>query len=400
MCGDCMKKVIVIGGGASGLVAAINLSKKFDVTILERNSECAKKILMTGNGKCNYFNWDINIKNYYTDDYNKLETILSDKNQQRVLKFFDDIGVIPRIKNGYYYPYSNQATTIRTLLLKQIENRNIKVINNIEVESIEKVGDIFIVESHNLSFKANKVVLATGSIAGLKNVNEIGINIASNFFKVISPQPALVQLKSKETIKNCNGVRCDAILSLYIDNKLITEESGEIQITDYGISGICTLNISSIVSRSLGKNIQVKINFMNMLESNFLSWMDKRCKKLSNYNIVEVLESLINYKIIYSILKKAKIKKDYWLNMNQNEKELLKNLLFAYPLEIIGTNDFTRSQVMTGGVSLKDINPLTMESKIPNLYITGELLNVDGKCGGFNLGFAWITGMIVGDCND
>lgn len=400
MCGDCMKKVIVIGGGASGLVAAINLSKKFDVTILERNSECAKKILMTGNGKCNYFNWDINIKNYYTDDYNKLETILSDKNQQRVLKFFDDIGVIPRIKNGYYYPYSNQATTIRTLLLKQIENRNIKVINNIEVESIEKVGDIFIVESHNLSFKANKVVLATGSIAGLKNVNEIGINIASNFFKVISPLPALVQLKSKEAIKNCNGVRCDAILSLYIDNKLITEESGEIQITDYGISGICTLNISSIVSRSLGKNIQVKINFMNILESNFLSWMDKRCKKLSNYNIVEVLESLINYKIIYSILKKAKIKKDYWLNMNQNEKELLKNLLFAYPLEIIGTNDFTRSQVMTGGVSLKDINPLTMESKIPNLYITGELLNVDGKCGGFNLGFAWITGMIVGDCND
>lgn len=397
-----MKNVVVIGGGASGLVAGITASKENKVIILERNKDCAKKILSTGNGKCNYFNSDINVKNYYTDDYDKLKVILSEENINKAITFLDKIGIIPRIKNGYYYPYSNQATTIKSMLLSEVKNRNIKVFNDVEVKEVIKKDNIFIINKDKECIKADKLILATGSIAGVKNVENTGLRIAKSFnLPVIEPLPSLVQLYSDDNFKDCSKIRCDASISLYVNEEFVTQESGELQFTDYGISGICTFNISGAVARALRqkKKVVTKINFLPILDkNNFISWLDERCKKLSNRDIVELLESVVNYKLVYSLLRKAKIDKNSnWLDLTIKQKNILRDLLFSYPLIITKTNSFDRAQVVTGGISMSCINPNTLESSIKNLYITGELLNVDGKCGGFNLGFAWITGLIAGD---
>lgn len=392
-----MNKVVVIGGGASGLVAAINASSKADVTILEKNNDVAKKILVTGSGKCNYFNSDINIIHYYTDDYDKLVAIISEENKKKVLDFFDRLGIVPRIRDGYYYPYSNQATAVKSMLTCEVKKRNIKVITNLEVTDLVKKGNKFIINEHKEHIVADKVIVATGSIAGTRDNHNFLLDILKRLgLKVIPVKPALVQLKG-ETLKNCSGVRCEAEVSLYVDSKFKGIEQGELQITDYGISGICTLNLSSIVSRNFDKDIIVKINFLPSLDKyEFINWMDERSEKL-NLNIVELLESIVNYKLIFSILKKAKIDNVSWESLNREAKLKLTELLFNYPLKITGTNDFSKAQVATGGVSLKCINENTMQSDVEGLYLTGEVLNVDGKCGGFNLGFAFITGMIAGD---
>ena len=393
-------KVVIIGGGASGLVAAITASQNHDVTIIERNSECAKKILATGNGKCNYFNSDINKLKYYTDDYDTLDLILSKENIESALNLFDDLGVIPRIKNGYYYPYSNQATSIKSLLIQEVKAKNIKVYNDFEVNEIIKINDKFIINPNKEKIEAEKLILATGSNASTKFENT-GFNIASKFFSVTKPLPALVQLRSFDTFKDCSGVRCDAKITLYVDGIEMTEEEGELQLTDYGISGICVLNISSIVSRALNnkKDVLININFLPILDkNNFIDWMDARCIKLPNRDIVELLESIIPYKLVYHLIKKANLNKNQtWDLLSLKEKQTLIELLFNYPLKISGTNEITKAQVVTGGVNLSEINPYTMEAKnIKNLYVIGELLNVDGKCGGYNLAFAWITGIITG----
>ena len=147
------------------------------------------------------------------------------------------------------------------------------------------------------------------------------------------------------------------------------------------------------------KKVVVKINFLPILsKENFISWLDERSKKLPNRDIVELLESVINYKLVYSLLKKAKIDKNSnWLSLTINQKKILTNLIFSYPLTIEKTNSLDKAQVATGGVSMSCINPITMESSVKGLYMAGELINVDGKCGGFNLGFAWITGLIAGE---
>jgi len=207
-----------------------------------------------------------------------------------------------------------------------------------------------------------------------------------------------VGLKTNEQIKEWSGVRTDASLSLYVDNNLLKTEDGEIQLTEDGISGICTFNLSSLVSKSLYKNkrVLIKINFMPSI-SNFYEFMENRNKMLPERTIEQLLESLLNYKLTAVILKKSNIKKDaYWDKLNINEKKLLCKNIESFELPIYATNSYDKAQVCTGGIPLNEINYDMSSIYDNNLYITGELLDVDGLCGGFNLAFAFITGYIAG----
>ena len=398
-----MSKVVVVGGGASGLVAAILAANNHEVILLEANDKCGKKILLTGNGKCNYWNNDINLDKYNTDNDNALSNIISIDNQQEVLSFLEKIGIYPKIKNGYYYPYSNQATSIRTLLLNEVTRKNIKVIYNFKAESITKNNNHFIIKSNSNEIICDKVILANGSCACPKTGSDgSGYNLAKTLGHHVNlPTPSLVQLKGNDSyFKDWNGVRCDSKVSLYIDNLKVCEELGEIQLTDYGISGICTFNISGRATKSLaqGKKVIVKINFLPYLENNFYDWFTNRNNSIPNHTIEELLESVIPYKLMFIIFKKANLNRDsYWDNLTEMDKRKLSSMIEAFSLEITGYNDFDKAQVATGGVSLNEINPNTMESLLtPNLYLVGELLDVDGKCGGFNLAFAFISGYLAG----
>lgn len=402
-----METIAIIGGGASGLVTAIKAkNKKNEVIILEKNKECGKKILVTGNGRCNYYNENQNIDCYYSSKKEYLDQIITQENLEKVTEFFHELGIVPKIKNGYYYPLSNQASSIRNILVAKALKLGVKIINNFNVKDMEKENDKFIIYSENKRMEADKVVISTGSYAALKDKKEtVGYQLLEKFHhKIESVLPSLVQLKGEGNyFKEWNGVRSDVTLKLYEDDILIKEEQGEIQLTDYGISGICTFNISGYVSRGLAssKTEIVQIDFLPSIGNNkqeLLGFLEKRGNNLSYTDLLDFFEGVLNQKLIQTILKEAKL--DYhktYHELTKEEKLRLVSNIKEFKLNIIGTNDFLKAQTCTGGVSLEEINLNTMESKrVKNLYIIGELIDVDGICGGYNLTFAWLSGILAG----
>ena len=406
-----MSDIIIIGGGPSGIVTAIKAkNKNNNVIVLEKNNTPLKKLLLTGNGKCNYFNEIFSTKNYHSKNIDIVEKIISDKNLNSVKEFFDELGIIPKIKNGYYYPFSNQATTIKNVLLREAELKGVNIICNSEVLDIEK-KDKFIIKCTDKEYTCDKLVISMGSKAYPKTGSDgLGYSLLEKLgHSIIKPLPALVQLTSNfKYLKDIDGVRTDVYMELFEDDKYIDSESGELQFTNYGISGICTFNLSNYITRGLdeGRSEVIKINLVPFIETLITPWMDQYSKKNSNKNLTELLEGFLNYKLVNMILKVSNLKgTNYYKDLTNEEKlELCKNLR-SLKIEITGTKSFDNSQICNGGVPLSEINYQTMESNIvKDLYITGELLDMNGNCGGYNLTTCWISGLLagkdIGDSND
>jgi len=397
-------EVVVIGGGAAGLTAAIYASKKNKVTILEKNHVCGKKISITGNGKCNFFNDDFKLEHYNSENIELLNKYINEENKEKILNFIKNIGVESYTKEGYYYPLSNQATTIQNALIKEVISNNIKIDYDVEVLEIIKENQFKII-TNNKTYYADKVIIATGSKAFSKTGSDgIGYKILKKLgHKIIPVVPSLVQLETKEQYKDLAGVRTNAILNLKENKKVIKQTQGELQLTNYGISGICTFNLSSIVSRGLleNKKEEVFVNFIPTI-TNFVEHMDKKSKTLKNRTISDILDGMLNYKIVNQILKICNIKNEEYLNkLKQEQKNKLKENLTNFKFEIIATKDFDNAQTCSGGIPLIEVNEKFESKIIKDLFIIGELLDVDGECGGYNLGFAFLSGMIAGsELND
>jgi len=400
-------KVLVIGGGASGLVASIYASKNNDVILIDKNNNFGKKILITGNGKCNYWNKDISLKHYNSSNLDVLDKIITNENKLEIENFFDRLGIIPKIKDNYYYPYSNQATSIQTALILECELSGVKIINNEEVINVTKNNGLFEVVTTKNKYVVDNVILATGSKACPKTGSDgFGYKIAKSFgHEIIKPLPALVQLRLEESfLKDWHGIRSDVSVSLYENDKFIKKDTGEIQLTDYGVSGICIFQLSSLISRGLYNSYkeEIEINFLNSLgihnEDEFIKFMDDRNQKILSRNISQLLDGILNYKLVNLILNIIWVnREDNWDSITMVKKRELGKYLTKFKVKVVGTNGYDSAQVCCGGVRLNEINPLTMESlKVSGLYIVGELLDVDGECGGFNLGFAWISGCLAG----
>lgn len=399
-----MTDVIIIGGGASGFVAAITAkNENTTVIILERNNNPLKKLLMTGNGKCNYLNEKYSLNNYHSQDIDIVNKIIKNKNIEMAKSFFEDLGIISKIKNGYYYPFSNQATTIQNALIEEAERKGVEIVYNTLVTDIEKITDGFKITCGDKTYLTHKVVLATGSKAYPKTGSDgMGYQFLKKFnHTIIKPLPALVQLESNNKyLKEWDGVRTDVRLELFEDNNYISFEEGELQCTSYGISGICTFNLSNIITRGLdsGKKEVIKINFVPFIDTLITPWLDKFSKKNPHKTIKQLLEGILNYKVVNIILKASNINQDkYYYELSNKEKLILCKNLRSYKIEITKTKDFSSSQICNGGVKLTEINEDTMESKlVDGLYITGELLDMNGNCGGYNLTLCWISGLLAG----
>lgn len=396
-------KIGIIGGGASGLMSAIMACNgKNEVTIYEKNNKCGKKILITGNGRCNYFNNDFTINHYNSNNIDILENIINDDNKNIILDIFNSIGIVPRILNNYYYPISNQSSTIQQALITEAKLRGVKFIYDTEITNIT-YDNKFIIHTNSNKYYADKLVLATGSKSAPKTGSDgLGYKLAKEFgHSIITPLPSLVQLiGNKKYFKDWAGVRSDVRVTLYENDKYVKEVSGEIQLTDYGVSGICIFQLSSKIVRGLyNKNREViEINFLPWLDENINSYFDKRSNLLKNRSILELLDGLLNYKLVNLILKKNRIDSNkLYSELTNLEKNKLFDDLVKFKLEIIDNKGFEFSQVTSGGIPLDEININTMESKKQkDLYIVGELLDVDGECGGYNLGFAWLSGILAG----
>lgn len=402
-------KIGIIGGGASGLLAAI-FSKNNDneVIIFERNKECGKKILATGNGRCNYWNDDQSLFHYQSETPELIAELIN--LNINVLDFFNSIGIIAKIKNGYYYPYSNQASTIKNVLINEVKKKGITIKNDFLVTSINYDDNKFIVSNESETMIVDKIVIATGSYAAPKTGSDgMGYQFLNNFgHTIIKPLPSLVQLKGQEKyFKTWTGVRTDVKVTLCENGKKVREEAGELQLTNYGISGICIFNLSNQVARGLNNNKkeEVRINFMPFIDIDFKEWFIKQTN-LTGKKTKELLLSILNEKIVEVILDLANVQNKLFTELSVEEQNKIIALCTDFRINIVGTNTFNEAQVCSGGVSLTEVNLETMESLIvPNLYITGELLDITGDCGGYNLGIAWITGIkaglsIRGEIND
>ncbi len=397
-------KIAIVGGGASGLVTAIYAkNEKNEIFVFEKKKDCGKKILITGNGRCNYWNENQELSRYHSEDEELLPQVITKENQHEILNFFTNLGIIPKNKNGYYYPYSNQASSIRNALLLEAKNKGVKFLTDVSVIKVCKKNEIFQVFTENEVYQFDQVVLANGSNASLKNGEfSNGYNLAKSFdLTVIEPLPSLVQLISKGAfLKKWAGVRCEAKVSIYKNSEFLKEDFGEVQLTDYGISGICVFNLSRYASLGLShkEKINLKINFLPFLKENVDTFLTRQNTIVKNRTIKEILECILNYKLVETILDILKIEDNkYYQDLTKEEREKLEKYLTSFPLEIIGTKEFSNAQVSCGGVRLNEVNLETMESlKNKGLYVVGELLDVDGECGGYNLGFAWMSGMLAG----
>ena len=254
-----MKKVIIIGSGVSGIVCGI-CAKRDDneVIVLEKNSKPLKKLLITGNGKCNYFNDDFGISHYFSSD--SLDKFFCDGYKDMILSFFSSIGVVPKIKNGYYYPNSLQSYSVYNSLVSEASVRGVSIIYDCCVSSIVKDEDLFLINTSNGKFFANNVVISTGGKSYPKTGSTgDGYSFASGFGHSIVPlYPALVGVVSSDKLRDLSGVRCDARVSLCVPD-VVKSEVGEVQFTDYGISGICVYNLSILVNKylSLGDSVSI-----------------------------------------------------------------------------------------------------------------------------------------------
>ena len=396
-----MKKVFIIGGGASGLTAAIKASRNGnDVTIFEKNNKLGKKILITGNGKCNYWNENQDLNNYHSSgDYTK---IVNQMNLVKAHAFLDSIGIVPFIKNGYYYPNSNQAISVVNALVDEAVNCGVKIINE-EVKDVIKKDNKFII---NNSYESDILILATGGKAAPKTGSDgFGYEIAKKFgHNIIKPLPALVGLETEENLKDLSGIRFIGEVSLVINNEEIKKEQGEVQINEYGFSGIPVMQISSSAVKALdeGKNVSIKINYLPNIASDILglrSCLKVQNKHLNNKTISQILDQLFNYKLANYLLKISKIDEHSVIDkLSNDELDLLCHNILNNSYKIVKDHGFDNAQTTSGGINLKEVNLDTLESlKEKSLYFCGEILDVDGACGGYNLSFAWVSGLIAGD---
>ena len=398
-------EIAVIGGGASGLMAAITAKKSGkEVIILERKDRILKKVLITGNGRCNITNVNANISNYFGKNISSVENILNRFTPQDTMDFFNELGIVCNEENrGKVYPLSGQASSVVDALRFEAEKLGIKIETEFYVRKIEKDGFKFKIYSEDKKkIEAGRVILAAGGQSYPElGSNGSGFELAKELgHSVTKLSPSIVQLKTeKHQVKGLQGIKTDAAVTAYGDNKKICTYNGELLFTDYGISGNVVFNISFVMP--LYKNVEFEIDFMEKFDYNELYEMLKERKRiLSHLTMENYFNGMINKKLgqflskVSGIEKLSKPVKD----LNDSDIRKLCTVLKKYRVKILETTGFKNAQVTAGGVSLDEVNIETLESKIvKGLYFSGEVLDVYGECGGFNLQWAWASGHIAGE---
>ncbi len=403
-----MTKVVVIGAGASGLVAAIEAAKQgAKVTILEKNNKIGKKILVTGNGRCNITNLSMNVNNFRSENLSFVENVLKKYTVSYIRDYFKSIGLLTKNIGNYVYPHTLQATSVVEKLTSKAFSLGVKIALETECEDIVLNNGKFAVKTANYTYEADRVIISSGLIAGDK-INKddadsdmiFAVKSAKRFgHKINHITPGLVGLKCKNKYFNkVSGVRWEAKVATYIDDEKVYEDSGEIQFADYGISGIVVFQNSRYISKALndGKKAEVILDLMPEYSyDEFLNLLKYQCVNFGSMTITELLNGVFNNKLTSYILINAgineKVKAKDFVDFNRIA-DVVKN----HRLTVLATRGFEFAQVCAGGISTDYIND-TMESKlVAGLYFTGEALDVDGMCGGYNLHFAFSTGIEAG----
>ncbi len=399
------RQVYVIGAGAAGMVAAICARRNgYLVTILESTNQSGKKILMTGNGKCNLSNRYFSLDCYQNGNKKFLKEVFVQFDVEKTCQFFEDLGLFITEKDGYLYPNSKQASSVAKILTEECKCIGIKTIYQEKVVEIKRKGKQYLIYGTQEMYHADDIILATGSKAYPKTGSDgSGYALLEKLgCKMVPPLPALTALKCKEKYcKNFAGVRVQGHIQLKIQGKKIAEETGEIQLTDYGISGIPVFQISRYASRALAKNkdVTVLLDFMpDYTFQDLLSLFEKKIERYPKKTISEQFLGVLNEKLALVILESLNLRKNTEsVTFSNGALKKIISKMKQFELHVIGTNGYDQSQICCGGLSLDEVKPETLElKKYPGIYVAGEILDVDGICGGYNLQWAWSSGYVAG----
>lgn len=384
--------IVVIGGGASGLMAGITAARAgAKVTILEQNSKIGKKILSTGNGRCNITNLDQNSAYYRSNMPDFSKSVLQTLSVDDTLAFFQSIGIFTKDKNGYVYPRSYQAASVVEALTMEVRHLKIKCKTQEKVVRIEKTENGFTVFTETWHYDCDRVIVACGSKASVVEGSDGSGYILAKALghSLVKPLPALTGLRGMENwFSKWAGVRCEATVSLFTDDECVISDTGEVQLTDYGISGIPIFQISRYVSRALEMNrrVSVRLDFVpDMSREELHRHFNNVLQYDENKKIKNLLIGFLPQKLADVVAERV------------NSVEEAIHIIKEFDVRIKETMDFSHAQVCTGGVDCTELDSATMESRVvPGVYICGELVDVDGACGGYNLQWAWSSGYLAG----
>lgn len=404
---ESKNRVAVVGAGASGMVAAIRAARGgAEVTLFEKNDRVGKKILATGNGKCNISNLEFDTDHYYCSNKNKLSQLFHEFSVEDTISLFGNMGLMIKSKNGYLYPYSEQASSVLDVLRMELERCNIKVVTGAEIVSAAYCGEHgkFQLSSRDgKSYSFHKLILACGSPASLKKGEGMtGYEMARRLGHKINPLvPGLVQLRSNDGfIKALAGVRCQARLRLMIDGREADSETGELQFTEYGISGIPVFQMSRQAAYALEekKSVTVLTDFFPDKENEaFACENRRRFEAQSDKTLEDYLTGTQNKKINMVMIKQAGLKPG--IKAAQAGFKNIERIMQQYrsfTIHIDRVNPMENAQICAGGVDFDQVDARLESVLVKGLYFTGEILDIDGKCGGYNLQWAWTSGYIAG----
>ena len=401
------KRIGVIGGGAAGMMAAITAARAGQsVTILEGGERLGKKILSTGNGKCNLGNRSLSSENYY-GSHEFLSKAFKRFGTEETLKFFHELGLLTKERNGYLYPLCEQASAVLDVLRFEVSALGIFVKTNFYVNQITKAENgKWIVQSKEGKESFDAIIISCGGKAMPKTGSDgSGYELAKKLGHHVRPVvPALTFLKCQEDFfKSIAGVRTEARIELLDhDGNVLASELGELQLTNQGISGIPVFQLSRIVSYALKKQKEVplRIDFLPGLKlhgNNAEELISTRLRLREGRTVEECMTGILPKKVMELFLKKAGLKlNDSAQKLTDNSLRRLLEDCKGLMVKAIGTGDFSNCQVCAGGVEISEVTE-NMESKLAKgVYFAGEILDVDGKCGGYNLQWAWTSGYLAG----
>lgn len=411
------RRIAVIGGGAAGMMAAIQAARMGAlVTIYERNDRVGKKLLSTGNGKCNFSNELMGADYYFGTGKMLIDSIYGRFDLRDTKAFFTGLGMRIKNRNGYLYPASEQASTVLDVLRYELGRLQITIHTNQQVKSIVRRQNTLIIETkENMSGKYDAVILACGGKAAPKTGSDgAGFLLAKAMgHRVVPTVPALAALKCKENFyKRVAGVRCDAKLTLRIEGQSVRSERGELQWTDYGISGIPVFQLSRDAAYALSdkKSVAVEINLLpdygrdsddtigeaDMDEGYESFWTD-RWRRQSEQTMEQFVTGVVNKKIGLLLLKLAEIKETELASLVPAASRNQLERLFRSLTVIVGAvNPYEQAQVCAGGIDCTEVSHELESRLIPGVFFAGEILDIDGLCGGYNLQWAWSSGSVAG----
>nr|MCR4675415.1 aminoacetone oxidase family FAD-binding enzyme [Lachnospiraceae bacterium] len=362
-------------------------------------------LLATGNGRCNFTNEYQDESCYRSSNPKLLKSVLEYFNVERTLMEFSKMGVLARNRDGYYYPRSNQAAGVRFCLEQAVRSKNISVVYECSVLGIKEKNHVFFISSSKGEYVGKNIILCTGGKASPKSGSDgAGYEFAKKLgHSIIKPLPALVQLHCREKcFQKLKGIRAIGEVSLFVDGKEIAKDFGELQFTKDGISGIPVFNISRFAVRGLEKRKEVVASIdlfpefsLDVLSSHLLNQLLYRPTPVS---IEDGLMGMLNDRLIPVILKEMGLRPNS-STFDLDEATIRDMAVFfkGWKVDVVGSHDFEFAQVTTGGIDLGEVSD-RLESKLQKgLFFAGEILDVDGICGGYNLQWAWSSGYIAGE---